>query len=85
MDIRSLLPELTFEWERKFCDHLLDEGKIVVLPGEACHCFEPGFFRLTFMWADCGDQECDYVIENVFCVRFKRCVEDWKFIHFGTM
>lgn len=48
LDLRDLLPEPTFEAEKKLWKEIVDECKIIVTPGEACHYAEPGFFRVCY-------------------------------------
>jgi len=48
LDVRSLMDELTWEAEDALWRELLDEHKINLTPGSACHNGEPGFMRLVF-------------------------------------
>lgn len=48
LDLRSLLREPTFAAEFQLWKEVLDEQKVVLTPGEACHYAEPGFFRLCY-------------------------------------
>lgn len=48
LDLRSLLSAPTFEAEDSLWKEIIDESKIVLTPGEACHYAEPGFFRACY-------------------------------------
>eukprot|EP00249_Psilotum_nudum_P015311 c25255_g1_i1 orf=313-1656(-) len=48
LDLRCLLSEPTFDAERCLWRELMNECKIVLTPGEACHYAEPGFFRVCY-------------------------------------
>jgi 1-aminocyclopropane-1-carboxylate synthase len=65
IDLRPMLPYLEedadadagdqitrFEAERELWRFLAYELKVVLTPGEFCHCKEPGFFRLCFAWME---------------------------------
>ena len=42
----------SFEAERELWRFLAHELKVVLTPGEFCHCEGPGFFRLCFAWME---------------------------------
>ncbi|KAL2629542.1 hypothetical protein R1flu_014228 [Riccia fluitans] len=48
LDLRSLLPEPTFEAEDRLWKELKDESRLILTPGRACHYAEPGFFRACY-------------------------------------
>jgi len=48
LDLRNLLTEPTFEAEDCLWKEILDESRIVLTPGQACHYAEPGFFRVCY-------------------------------------
>jgi aspartate/methionine/tyrosine aminotransferase len=48
LDVREFLPEETWEAERALWKRLLDEAKVNLTPGSACHNAEPGFLRVVF-------------------------------------
>ncbi|XP_024516430.1 1-aminocyclopropane-1-carboxylate synthase [Selaginella moellendorffii] len=48
LDLRSLLTECTFEAERALWKEILEDCKVLLTPGEACHYAEPGFFRVCY-------------------------------------
>lgn len=48
LDLRSLLSEPTFEAEDSLWREMMNECKILLTPGEACHYAEPGFFRACY-------------------------------------
>jgi aspartate/methionine/tyrosine aminotransferase len=48
LDLRSLLTEPTWEAEHDLWLRILDETKVNLTPGAACHAGEPGFFRLCY-------------------------------------
>lgn len=60
LDLRSLLTEPTFEAENRLWREIMDEARIVLTPGEACHYAEPGFFRACYasMSPDCLEEAC---------------------------
>jgi aspartate/methionine/tyrosine aminotransferase len=40
----------TWESERELSRVLREEHRLLFTPGEACHCPEPGYFRMCFAW-----------------------------------
>ena len=48
LDLRSFLTEPTWEAEHDLWLRILDEAKVNLTPGSACHIGEPGFFRLCY-------------------------------------
>jgi aspartate/methionine/tyrosine aminotransferase len=48
LDLRSFMSEMTREAERGLWLRILDEAKINLTPGAACHIGDPGFFRLCY-------------------------------------
>ncbi len=48
VDLRRFLAAPTFEAERALWRRLLDDAKVNLTPGAACHISEPGFMRLCF-------------------------------------
>lgn len=48
VDVRPLMDEITWEAEHRLWSYLVDELKINLTPGSACHNGEPGFMRLVF-------------------------------------
>nr|XP_024370843.1 1-aminocyclopropane-1-carboxylate synthase-like isoform X2 [Physcomitrium patens] len=48
LDLKSLLTEPTFTAEDNLWKEILDECRIVLTPGQACHYAEPGFFRVCY-------------------------------------
>ncbi|KAG0620863.1 hypothetical protein M758_4G250500 [Ceratodon purpureus] len=48
LDLRNLLTEPTFAAEDCLWKEILDESRIVLTPGQACHYAEPGFFRVCY-------------------------------------
>ena len=60
IDLRPMLPLVEdqkekekvngFERERALWRFLSNELKVLLTPGEFCHCESPGFFRLCFAW-----------------------------------
>jgi aspartate/methionine/tyrosine aminotransferase len=48
LDLRSHLTEQTWEAERALWLEMLEKAKVNITPGAACHCGEPGFFRLCY-------------------------------------
>ena len=48
LDLRSYLTEPTWEAERALWLRILDEAKVNLTPGAACHIGEPGFMRLCY-------------------------------------
>ncbi|KAL8160723.1 hypothetical protein V2J09_002260 [Rumex salicifolius] len=48
VDMRHLLRERSFEGEMELWKRMLYEVRINVSPGSACHCAEPGWFRMCF-------------------------------------
>ena len=47
-DLRAHLVEATWPAEHALWRRLLDEGGVNLTPGRACHCAEPGLFRVCF-------------------------------------
>jgi len=47
-DLRPWLVEPTFEGETRLWQRLLDEARVLVVPGAEFHCGEPGWFRVCF-------------------------------------
>lgn len=50
VDFSSLLPQKTFEWERKLAELMFNYARIVLTPGEAQHEVSPGMFRICYAW-----------------------------------
>jgi 1-aminocyclopropane-1-carboxylate synthase len=50
VDFSSLLPEKTFEWERKLVDLMFQYARVVLTPGESQRDPKPGMFRICFAW-----------------------------------
>jgi aspartate/methionine/tyrosine aminotransferase len=48
LDLRRLLTEPTWEAERELWLKILDQARVNLTPGAACHVGEPGFFRLCY-------------------------------------
>ena len=48
LDLRSYLTEQTWEAERALWLQILEEAKVNLTPGAACHNGEPGFMRLCY-------------------------------------
>lgn len=48
VDVRGLMDEVSWEAEDRLWRRLVDEFKLNLTPGSACHCAEPGFMRLVF-------------------------------------
>jgi aspartate/methionine/tyrosine aminotransferase len=48
LDLRSFLTRPTWEAEHELWRRILDEGRVNVTPGSACHIGEPGFMRLCY-------------------------------------
>ena len=48
IDLRRFLPEATWDAESQLWRRMLDEAKVNLTPGSACHAAEPGFMRLCF-------------------------------------
>ena len=48
LDLRSYLTEQTWEAEHELWLRILDEAKVNLTPGAACHVGEPGFIRLCY-------------------------------------
>ena len=52
VDLRRLLTSNTIDGEKELWKKLLYELKVNITPGCACHCSEPGWFRLCFASID---------------------------------
>ena len=50
IDLSSLLPQKTFEWERKLSHLIFNYARIVLTPGESQHEKTPGMFRICYAW-----------------------------------
>ena len=50
VDFSSLLPQKTFEWERKLAELIFNYARIVLTPGEAQQEVSPGMFRICYAW-----------------------------------
>jgi 1-aminocyclopropane-1-carboxylate synthase len=50
MDLSSLLPEKTFEWERRLCQLFVDYARLILTPGECQRERMPGMIRLCYAW-----------------------------------
>ena len=48
-DFSSLLKEQTYDEEKKLWQELVDIG-LLFTPGVACHCQQPGYFRICYAW-----------------------------------
>ncbi|KAH9316852.1 hypothetical protein KI387_018621 [Taxus chinensis] len=48
VEMANLMPSFNQKGEHKLWERLLSEAKINVTPGSACHCIEPGWFRVCF-------------------------------------
>jgi aspartate/methionine/tyrosine aminotransferase len=48
LDLRPHLAEPTWEAERVLWLEMLEQARVNITPGAACHCSEPGFFRLCY-------------------------------------
>ena len=48
LDLRPFMTEPTWEGERALWFEILDNAKVNLTPGAACHIGEPGFFRLCY-------------------------------------
>jgi aspartate/methionine/tyrosine aminotransferase len=48
LDLRSFLTRPTWEAEHELWLRILDEGRVNLTPGSACHVGEPGFMRLCY-------------------------------------
>jgi 1-aminocyclopropane-1-carboxylate synthase len=48
LDLRHLLPSMSFEGERGLFDDILGQCRVSISPGQVFHCTEPGWFRLCF-------------------------------------
>lgn len=48
-DFSSLLKEQTYDEEKKLHEELVEIG-ILFTPGVACHCQQPGYFRICYAW-----------------------------------
>ncbi len=48
LDLRPFMTEPTWEAERALWLRILDEARVNLTPGAACHIGEPGFFRLCY-------------------------------------
>lgn len=48
VDLRSLLPEPTWEGEKALWEALIEECGLLVTPGRSCHAASPGFFRFCY-------------------------------------
>jgi aspartate/methionine/tyrosine aminotransferase len=52
VDCSSLLPEKTFEWERKLSEVMFRYARIVLTPGESQRESRAGMFRICYAWVD---------------------------------
>jgi 1-aminocyclopropane-1-carboxylate synthase len=50
VDFSALLPEKTFEGEKKLCDLMFEYARIVLTPGESQRDPRPGMFRICYAW-----------------------------------
>jgi aspartate/methionine/tyrosine aminotransferase len=48
LDLRSFLAEPTWDAERELWLRILDQARVNLTPGSACHVGEPGFMRLCY-------------------------------------
>lgn len=48
LDVRDHLPEHTWEAEHSLWKRILEDAKVNLTPGSACHNAEPGFLRVVF-------------------------------------
>ncbi|CAB9517417.1 Probable inactive 1-aminocyclopropane-1-carboxylate synthase-like protein 2 [Seminavis robusta] len=53
VDFSSLLPQKTFEWERKLSELMFTHARIVLTPGETMKERTPGNFRICYAWVSC--------------------------------
>jgi 1-aminocyclopropane-1-carboxylate synthase len=54
VDFSSLLPQKTFEWERKLSQLMFDHARVVLTPGETQQERTPGMFRICYAWVSPG-------------------------------
>jgi 1-aminocyclopropane-1-carboxylate synthase len=47
-DLAAALDEASFAAERRLTARMYEEAKLILTPGEACHCAKPGLFRICF-------------------------------------
>ncbi|EEC51274.1 1-aminocyclopropane-1-carboxylate synthase, partial [Phaeodactylum tricornutum CCAP 1055/1] len=50
VDFSSLLPEKTFEWERKLGELMFEYAHLVLTPGASQRETRPGMFRICYAW-----------------------------------
>ncbi|GBG74171.1 hypothetical protein CBR_g17885 [Chara braunii] len=74
VDLRFLLSEPTFPAEEALWKEMVVKAHVVLTPGAACHCVEPGFFRACYatMLPDKLHMACKKLIEFVDSMRLKQ-------------
>jgi len=83
LDLSSLLPEKTFEWERKLCQLFVDYARLILTPGESQRERMPGMIRLCYAWVTPD-------VLKIGMERMSRLVQkirrlDWSDLHEGTL
>lgn len=83
VDLSSLLPERTMEWERWLCQLFVDHARVILTPGESQRERMPGMVRICYAWVSPD-------VLKIGMERMSRLVQkirrlDWSDLHEGTL
>ena len=83
VDFSSLLPQKTFEWERKLSELMFQHARIVLTPGETQKDRTPGNFRICYSWV--SSEVLEIAMERLSRMIGKLRRIDWSDLNERTM
>ncbi|XP_057843860.2 1-aminocyclopropane-1-carboxylate synthase 6 isoform X2 [Cryptomeria japonica] len=63
VEMADLMPSFNQKGEHALWERLLSEAKINITPGSACHCIQPGWFRVCF--ATLSDHDASVALQRI--------------------